>query len=85
MKPIATTCSYSCRYEANAQDQAEGIVKMHRKVTSKDVKDYSAHVPGDVVALDREEDIEYKKGTMTHSSGVSTIKMMPQVFRFHTV
>ena len=52
---------------------------MHRKVTSEDVEDYSSHVPGDVVALDREEDIEYKKGVMTHSSGVSTIKMMPEV------
>ena len=53
---------------------------MHRKVTSKDVKDYSAHIPGDDIALDREEDIEYKKGVMTHATGVSTIKMMPQVF-----
>ena len=52
---------------------------MHRKVTSKDVEDYSSHVPGDVVALDREEDIEYKKGVLTHSSGVSTIKIMPEV------
>ena len=74
------TSSYSCRYEANAQDEAEGIVKMHRKITSKDVEDYSSHIPGDVVALDKEEDIEYKKGVMTHASGASTIKMMPQVF-----
>ena len=58
---------------------------MHRKVTSKDVEDYSSHVPGDDVTLDREEDIEYKKGVMTHAAGSSTIKLMPQVFRFHPV
>ena len=60
-------------------------MKMHRKVTSDDVEDYSSHVPGDVVALDREEDIEYKKGVMTHSSGVSTIKMMPEVKAIYTL
>ena len=52
---------------------------MHRRVTSQDVEDYSSHMPGDVVALDREEDIVYKKGVLTHSEGVSTIKMMPEV------
>ena len=54
-------------------------MRMHRKVTSEDVEDYSSHIPGDVVALDREEDIEYKKGVLTHSEGVTTTKMMPQV------
>lgn len=52
---------------------------MHRSITSKNVEDYSSHVPGDEVAVDREEDIEYTKGVMTHSAGVSTVKMMPQV------
>ena len=54
---------------------------MHRKVTSEDVEDYSSHIPGDMVALDREEDIEYRRGVMTHSKGVITVKIMPQVFR----
>ena len=52
---------------------------MHRRVTSQDVEDYASHIPGDVVALDREEDIVYKKGVLTHSEGVSTVKMMPEV------
>ena len=58
---------------------------MHRKVTSDDVEDYSTHIPGDVVALDREEDIEYRRGVMTHSKGVITVKMMAQVFRIYAV
>ena len=62
-------------YEADAQDKAEGVLKMHRRVTSKDVEDYTSHIPGDVVALDKE--IVYKIGVLTHSAGVSTVKMMP--------
>ena len=57
----------------------DGVLRMHRRVTSEDVEDYSSHIPGDVVGLDREEDIVYKKGVMTHSEGVSTVKLMPQV------
>ena len=52
---------------------------MHRKVTSSDVGDYATHVPGDTVALDREEDIEYRRGVLTHAAGVTTAKMMPVV------
>ena len=52
---------------------------MHRQVTSANVEDYSSHIPGDDIALDREEDIVYKKGVLTHSEGVSTVKLMPQV------
>ena len=52
---------------------------MHRSVKSEDVEDYASHMPGDVVALDREEDIEYRRGVLTHSAGVSTVKLMPQV------
>ena len=68
-----------CSYEASAQDKANGIVKMHRKVTSSDVGDYATHVPGDTVDLDREEDIEYRRGVLTHAAGVTTAKMMPVV------
>ena len=52
---------------------------MHRSVKSEDVEDYASHIPGDVVALDREEDIEYRRGVLTHSAGISTVKLMPQV------
>jgi hypothetical protein len=65
-------------YEDSAQDKMDGVIKMHRRVTSEDVKDYASHIPGGDVALDREEDIVYRKGVLTHSEGVSTVKMMPQ-------
>ena len=68
---------YFYSYEADAQDKAEGVLKMHRRVTSKDVEDYASYIPGDGVALDKEEDIVYKKGVLTHSAGVSSVKMMP--------
>ena len=54
-------------------------MKMHRRVTSDDVEDYSSHIPRDVITLDQEEDIVYKKGVLTHSEGFSTVKMMQQV------
>ena len=57
----------------------DGIMRMHRRVKSRDVEDYSSHIPGDVVALDREEDIVYKRGVLTHSEGVSTVKVLQQV------
>ena len=57
----------------------DGVKKMHHRVTSEDVEDYSSHIPRDVVALDQEEDIVYRKGVLTHSEGVSTVKMMQQV------
>ena len=57
----------------------DGVKKMHRRVTSEDVEDYSSHIPKDVVTLDQEEDIVYRKGVLTHSEGVSTVKVMQQV------
>ena len=54
-------------------------MKMHRRVTSEDVEDYSSHIPRDVVVLDQEEEIEYIKGVLTHSEGFSTVKLMQQV------
>ena len=62
----------------------DGIMRMHRRITSEDVEDYSSHIPGDVVALDREEDIVYKRGVMTHSEGVSTVKVLQEV-NIHTI
>ena len=79
MIPYIVNVIEHCRYEASAQDEAEGVVRMHRRVTSEDVEDYSSHIPGDVVALDREEDIVYKKGVLTHSAGFSTVKILQQV------
>ena len=52
---------------------------MHRKVTSSDVQDYASHVAGDKISLTKDEDIEYKKGVLTHSQGVTTTKILSQV------
>ena len=67
------------RYDVSVQDEIDGVLRMHRRVTSEDVEDYSSHIPGDDVALDREEDVVYRKGVLTHSEGVTTLKLMPQV------
>ena len=67
------------RYQGSVQDEMDGIMRMHRRVKSEDVEDYSSHIPGDVVALDQEDDIVYKRGVLTHSEGVSTVKVLQQV------
>ena len=72
-------CNFWCRYSASAQDKANGIVKMHRKVTSDNVQDFSTHIPKDDVAVNKDEDIVYRRGVLTHSAGVTTAKIMPVV------
>ena len=52
---------------------------MHRTVKSRDIKDYASHIPGNNVILDKEEDIEYRGGVLTHSEGTVDIKLMPEV------
>ena len=49
---------------------------MHRTVNSKDVVDYSLHVPKDDVVLTKEEDIEYKSGKLYHSAGRTSVKLL---------
>ena len=68
-----------CSYTASLQDIGEGTLRMHRKVTSKDVKDYASHTPGDEVEMNKDEDIEYKKGVLTHCNGIVTVKLMRKV------
>ena len=65
-------------YDATVEDD-DGTLKMHRKVTSPGVKDYASHVPGDNIALSKEDDIEYKRGVLTHSKGTTKTKLVPQV------
>ena len=67
------------RYPASVQDIEEGTLRMHRKVTSKDVEDYASHIPGEEVELDKEEDMVYKKGILTRASGTVTAKLMTKV------
>ena len=53
---------------------------MHRRITSNDVKGYASHIPGEEVELDKEEDIVYKKGVLTHASGTTSSKLMTEVY-----
>ena len=54
---------------------------MHRTVTSNDVKGYASHIPGEEVELDKEEDLVYKKGVLTHASGTTSCKLMTKVIQ----
>lgn len=54
-------------------------MKMHRIITSNDVIDYAVHIPGDDMVLDKEEDVEYKDGVLTHAAGTVDIQLMPEV------
>ena len=66
-------------YEASAQDIENGVLRMHRRITSGDVKRYTSHIPGDEVELDKEEDIVFKKGVLTRASGTTSCKLMTKV------
>ena len=67
-------------YNASAQDIQNGVLRMHRTVTSNDVKGYASHIPSEEVELDKQEDMVYKKGVgLTHASGTTTCKMMTKV------
>ena len=62
----------SYRYETAGNDSS---VKMHRTITSDDVKKYSTGARMKDVQLEKEEDIEYRSGHLYHSSGSTTVKM----------
>ena len=62
----------SCRYETTGNDSS---VKMHRTISSDDVKKYSTGDRMKDVKLEKEEDIEYHSGHLYHSSGSTTVKM----------
>lgn len=63
----------------SAQDRERGIVRLHRRVMSEDVRDYADHVPRDEVSLDKNEQLVIRRGIVTQSSGTTTIKMMVKV------
>ena len=70
-----------CSYEASVQDIQDGVLRMHRTVKSNDVKGYASHIPGEEVELDKEEDLVYKKGVLTHASGTTSCKLMTKVIQ----
>ena len=68
-----------CSYETTGND---GSVKMHRSISSGDVKKYSTGARVKDMQLEKEEDIEYRSGHLYHSSGSSTVKMAKPQQRF---
>ena len=69
----------SYRYETTGNDSS---LKMHRTVSSDDVKKYSTWARMKDVQLEKEEDIEYHSGHLYHSSGSTTVKMANSQQRF---
>ena len=58
---------------------AQGTVTMHRTIDTAHVEDYSTHIPSDVATLDKEEDLVFNQGVLTSATGVTTVKMLPEV------
>ena len=71
--------TFSCSYEASAQNLENGVLKMHRRIVSGDVETYSSHLPPQEVDLEKEEDIVFKKGVLTQASGHTSVRLMRQV------
>ena len=70
------------RYEASAQDVENGVLRMHRTISSDDVEGYASHLPKDEVKLQKDEDIVYSKGVLTSASGTTFCKLMPKVLSY---
>ena len=70
---------FTCSYEATNNNSS---TKMHRSVSSSDIKEYltGAHVKH--VQLQKEDNIEYRSGYLYHSSGSTTVKMVKPQERF---
>ncbi|CAI8020933.1 hypothetical protein GBAR_LOCUS12470 [Geodia barretti] len=64
------------RYSASAQDVANGVVRMSRKVTNSGVKSYAHHMPKDEVTLKKKENMVYKGGVLTKAQGKTDCKLM---------
>ena len=70
---------FSFSYESTGDNSS---VKMHRSISSSDVKEYSTGIHVKHVQLQKEEDIEYRSGYLYHSSGSTTVKMVKPSQRF---
>ena len=74
-------CSQYCMYVYSyAVTERQGVVMMHRKVTTAAVEDFAIHTPRDEIDVLREEDIVYTQGVLTHAAGVTTTRILLQVF-----
>ena len=70
---------FSCSYEATNNNNS---TKMHRSVSSGDIKEYSTGAHVKHVQLQKEDDIEYRSGYLYRSSGSTTVKMVKPQERF---
>ena len=66
------TVLYFHSFEATGEDNR---LKMHRSVSSDDVREFSTGARVKDVQLKKEEDIEYQSGHLFHSSGVTSVKL----------
>ena len=52
---------------------------MHREISSSQVESFASHVPTEEVELEKEEDIVFKQGVLTHASGSTSVKLLRKV------
>ena len=58
---------------------ANGVMRMHRKVSTSDVESYAQHASKSEVETTKDEDLVYKNGVLTSASGKTDCKIMQQV------
>lgn len=49
---------------------------MHRSISSKDVEEYSSEAKPRDVKLSKEEDVEYRSGSLYSSSGATSVEIL---------
>ena len=70
-----------CRYETTGN---KSLVKMHRSISTGDIKKYSTGARVKEMQLEKEEDVEYRSGHLYHSSGSTTVKIAKRFSSRHT-
>ena len=60
-------------YEPTEED---GAWKMHRSISTQDVEEYSGDTKTSDVELSKEEDVEYRSGSLYSSSGATSVEIV---------
>ena len=63
----------ACRYIPTDKD---GVKKMHRSISTRDVEEYSTDAQPRDIQLTKDEDIEYRSGTLYSSSGTTFVEIL---------
>ena len=63
----------ACRYIPTNED---GVQKMHRSISSRDIEEYSTDAQPRDIQLTKDEDIEYRSGTLYSSSGTTFVEIL---------